>query len=104
MMVINTNNDLNTSSSAQSRHKAGSKPAAPTSDGIQNAPAATDKADSVHLSSAAQQLKQLEASAIASEGFDIAKVESIKQKIANGEYTINAERIAAQMLANDALY
>ncbi len=103
-MVINTKNDLNTSSSTQSRQKAASKVPVPAAGGHQESTPATEKPDSVQFSAAAQQLKQLETSAKSAEGFDAVKVESIKQKIANGEYTINAQRIAAQMLRYDALY
>ncbi|MEY4753094.1 MAG: hypothetical protein RJA44_769 [Pseudomonadota bacterium] len=49
----------------------------------------------VQISSAAKMLADS-----ADEGFDIAKIEQIRQAIANGEFRINAEAIADKLLAN----
>lgn len=100
-MVINTNNDASTS--AQARHKASEKASVSATGSREQQTSSTKDSDKVELSLKAQQLQSLEGLVNASEGFDNSKVESIKQKIANGEYTINSERIAAKMLQHDAL-
>lgn len=57
--------------------------------------------DSVFLSQEAQVLKQLEAKIADSPAVDMAKVDSIRQAIADGSYSINAESIASKMLNMD---
>ncbi|TGG96004.1 flagellar biosynthesis anti-sigma factor FlgM [Natronospirillum operosum] len=57
--------------------------------------AAEESTDSVQLSSQVQSLQSLEAKIKDMPDVDEAKVERIKSAIANGEYEINYERLAA---------
>ena len=57
--------------------------------------------DSVVLSSEAQALKELETKIVASSDIDQAKVDRIKQAIADGSYTVNANSTAEKMLSLD---
>lgn len=65
---------------------------------------AAPSSDTVSLSAGVERLQQIEM-AMASENapFDKAKVDSIKQRIANGEYTIDADRIAEKFLETEQL-
>ncbi|RUO26404.1 flagellar biosynthesis anti-sigma factor FlgM [Aliidiomarina minuta] len=53
--------------------------------------------DAVSLTPQAQQLSSLQARAENNSGVDEQKVERIKQALANGDYSINAERLAANI-------
>ena len=57
--------------------------------------------DSVVLSNEAQSLKQLETKIVASSDVDTAKVNEIRQAIADGSYSIDPERIAQKILDFD---
>jgi negative regulator of flagellin synthesis FlgM len=65
-------------------------------------PQANPRADSgqtgVTLSARASQLKQLESQLAAVPVVDRARVESIKQAIASGQYAVNPENIAAGLI------
>ncbi|MEM7375905.1 MAG: flagellar biosynthesis anti-sigma factor FlgM [Pseudomonadota bacterium] len=72
-----------------------------------NSPASSSVAstsDTVSLSAGVERLQQIEL-AMASETapFDKAKVDSIKARIAAGEYTIDADRIAEKFLETEQL-
>ncbi|MGH1486198.1 MAG: flagellar biosynthesis anti-sigma factor FlgM [Cellvibrionaceae bacterium] len=58
--------------------------------------------DSVVLSNEAQSLKQLEAKIIDSTDVDTAKVNEIRQAIADGSYSIDADSIAQKILDFDS--
>ncbi len=71
-----------------------------------NGPAntATASSDTVSLSAGVERLQQIEV-AMASDTapFDRDKVDAIKQRIADGEYVINPERIADKFLETEQL-
>jgi negative regulator of flagellin synthesis FlgM len=102
-MVIQPNTDLTNAS--QTRHKAASN--APTSNSgapqtdAKSSGASTEK--SVQLSSQAQAIEKLEAKILSSDGVDRAKVDDIKQQIADGSYEINSGSIADKILAQETL-
>lgn len=54
--------------------------------------------DNVHISAQSGQLREMETQLAALPVVDRARVESIKQAIASGQYTINAENIAAGLI------
>ncbi len=62
-----------------------------------NKPAGTEQTD-VTLSPRAAQLKQLEAQLAAIPVVDRARVDSIKEAIASGQYTINSENISESLI------
>ncbi len=69
-----------------------------------NAPKApADKpSDSVSFSQKAQTMSQLENRVMQSDDVDMAKVDAIRQSIAEGRYTVDSQSIADKMLAQDA--
>lgn len=66
---------------------------------VQNQPAATAKAatDSVSLTPQAQQLRGLHEKAEQSQGFDSKKVNELKKAISEGNYQVNAEKLAEKI-------
>lgn len=54
--------------------------------------------DTVSLSQGSQQVSSLQQALANSTGIDIAKVETIKQEIANGNYPLDAEKTAANFI------
>ena len=104
-MVIQPNTDL--SNASQARQKAASSsnaapsPSSSTQGGERNSSASTEK--NVQLSSQAQTIERLEAKILSSEGVDSAKVEDIKQQLADGSYQIDSGSIADKLLTQDAL-
>lgn len=60
--------------------------------------------DTVQLSGAAQVLKEQEAKISQMPDIDMDKVEQIKQAIAAGEYKIDTEKLASNMMQMDALF
>lgn len=66
----------------------------------QTQPGAGAAQDNVHLSSMSTQLQALEASINEASGFDTGKVESIKQAVDDGNYSVNAETIANQLISS----
>ncbi|MGS2717506.1 flagellar biosynthesis anti-sigma factor FlgM [Eionea flava] len=102
-MVIQPGNDL-TSNTSQARHKAANQGVSSSLDKAQSAStsiASTEK--NVQLSPEAQTIERLEAKITASEGVDSAKVEQIKQQIAEGSYEINSQRLAENIVNQDSL-
>ncbi len=95
-MQIN-NNGITHNTHANNSQKAGESPKAQTS---QNAASGAD-GDSVELSQEALVLKRLETQIIASPDVDTSRVESIRQAIEDGSYTIDADSIAAKILETD---
>lgn len=59
--------------------------------------------DNVSLSSQAQTLGRLEQAVKSSGDVDEAKVAAVRQAIAEGRYSIDSEKIAERMLAQDGL-
>lgn len=75
----------------------------------QQASSASDKqtngsSDSVSLSSQAQAMGKLEQAVAQAADVDTAKVERIKQAIANGDYQANSDAISERMLSQDSLF
>lgn len=60
--------------------------------------------DSVSLSSQAQAIGRLEQAVNQSQGVDEAKVEAIKQALADGSYQPNSSAIADKMLSQEASF
>ena len=58
----------------------------------------TEVKDTVSLSQESQQVSSLQQALANSTGIDSAKVETIKQEIANGNYPLDAEKTAANFL------
>lgn len=58
--------------------------------------------DSVSFSPKAQAMSQLESRVMQSDDVDMAKVDAIRQSIAEGRYTVDSQSIAEKMLAQDA--
>ncbi len=56
--------------------------------------------DRLSLSHQADRLSQLSELAKASPDIDTSRVESLRQSIANGEYTVDAKGLASRMLGN----
>lgn len=61
------------------------------------APAQPPRQDAVSLTQQAQRLTQLQKRAEADSGIDQAKVQRIKKALADGTYSIDAERLAAKI-------
>lgn len=59
---------------------------------------AAGRADSVQLTDTAVRLSELAAEVSAAEGVDIARVEAIRQQIADGSYTVDADRVADALM------
>ncbi len=73
--------------------------AAKTSEKVANsAKASKADADNVTLSATSVQLQALESETANNEVFDAEKVEAIKTAIANGEFKVNAEKVADGLL------
>jgi negative regulator of flagellin synthesis FlgM len=73
------------------------KPAVRNGNGAPAAPAAGEP---IQLSAMSGQLSALETQLSASPAFDSAKVESIKQAIRDGQFTINSGAIADKLLSS----
>lgn len=77
----------------------GTRPAQPQENANANAPASAGAGQTdVSLSARVADLRKLEAQLAAIPVVDQARVESIKAAIANGEYTIKPENIAAGLI------
>lgn len=70
-----------------------------STDATQNQPTAAAKAatDSVNLTPQAQQLRGLHEKAEQSPGFDSKKVNELKKAISEGNYQVNAEKLAEKI-------
>ena len=64
---------------------------------VQNQPAAKAATDSVSLTPQAQQLRGLHEKAEQSQGFDSKKVNELKKAISEGNYQVNAEKLAEKI-------
>lgn len=73
---------------------------APVARGGKQTPQTGGAQDNVQLSSLSTQIQALETSINESTGFDAAKVESIKQAISEGRFTINADAIADKLISS----
>lgn len=102
-MVIDINS--NGISNAQARARAQSQQAADRTDtAASKAPQNTLAADEqVQLSSQASTMQRVEAKIQSMPDVDMDKVERIKQQIANGEFAVNADRIAGKLLQEEIL-
>ncbi|SJN55031.1 flagellar biosynthesis anti-sigma factor FlgM [Vibrio ruber] len=63
-----------------------------------NHPASSDKKDAVSLSSQSKAMGEIHSKLASSPAFDSAKVEAIKEAIANGSYRVDAEKLADNMI------
>jgi negative regulator of flagellin synthesis FlgM len=61
--------------------------------------AAAPRQDSVSLTNSAQQMNNAQKKAQASSGFDQEKVDKLKKAIGEGSYKVDAEKLAANMVA-----
>jgi negative regulator of flagellin synthesis FlgM len=105
-MVIHNNSDLTSNTSTHSRHKAGSANGPATKSDATSSPAETavdNKPTNVQLSQQAQTIERLETKIQHSEGVDTAKVDQLKQSIADGSYEVNNERLAEKLLNHENL-
>jgi len=101
-MVIDPNNIANTGGAGVKSRSVPVESSAKSSKSSEK-PATTSNADSVSLSAEAQSLGKLEASIAASPDVDTAKVESVRNAIASGEYKVDADAIAEKALSQDLL-
>lgn len=62
-----------------------------------NAPE-SKRADSVQLTDTAARLAELQAEVSSAEGVDLERVEAIRQQIADGSYTVDADRVANALM------
>lgn len=56
------------------------------------------RADSVQLTDTAARLAELQAEVSSAEGVDLARVDAIRQQIADGSYTVDADRVADALM------
>lgn len=106
-MVIPPNTDIGTNTS-HTRQKASASGSASASskNTLLEQPTATATSNvekHVQLSSQAQTIERLEAKILAADGGNTAKVDQIKQQIADGNYQINSGSIAEKLIAQDKL-
>lgn len=103
-MVIEPNNinknSVQTTSNSGAQRSAG-KAADSANEAIK---ASTASTDSVSLSSQAQEMARLETAVNTSPDVDQAKVDAIKQAIADGSYSVDPDSIAAKMLEQNDLF
>ena len=102
-MVIDSNSGIqSTGNSPRSRVTGNS------GEGQSPAPRNNDESTSVRaevsLSDAAQQLNRLESQINTAADVDSDRVEALQRAIADGSYSVNAERIAERMLDQDDLF
>jgi len=105
-MAIDTGNNVKPGlNNAGLREPAGNKSAAANSGRGESARSGqgTESADSVELSSRGQSLNRLEENLANTPDIDNARVESIKQAIADGRFEVDAERIAENILNQEEL-
>ncbi len=104
-MVINSNNNINSSSGAP-RNRVDENAAATqkSSSGTPDAKNEAGAKPEVSLSSQAQTLNRLESSIQSVSDVDSDRVADIKKAIADGSFEINAQSIAERMLAQDELF
>ncbi|MDH5517331.1 MAG: flagellar biosynthesis anti-sigma factor FlgM [Gammaproteobacteria bacterium] len=66
--------------------------------GVKNIASSKSNADTVNITSEASKIRELQSSLANTPDIDLAKVESIKNEIANGNYPIDHERIASNLI------
>lgn len=99
-MVIDINNNF---SSSAARHRNTAPVAGKDAPAQAEAPPAKGGKDQVVISEQAQGLRKLQASIGDLPDTDSNRVSALRQAIADGKFEINAERIAENMLNQDAL-
>ncbi|MDW6001575.1 flagellar biosynthesis anti-sigma factor FlgM [Vibrio mangrovi] len=78
-------------SSTRAEHKASSSEKT-------NHTSSSDKKDAVSLSSQSKAMGEMQSKLASSPAFDSAKVQAIKEAIANGSYRVDAEKLADNMI------
>jgi negative regulator of flagellin synthesis FlgM len=95
-MAIEISNKINTFQSTK-------MPSKTSVEGDKSVPSATtEKTDSIALTTASQEIKKAVGSSSAAP-VNIDKVNSIKQALADGSYSINAEQIAKKLIQFEKL-
>lgn len=64
---------------------------------------AAEPVNTVQLTDAARAIQELEQSLSSVEAVDTARVEGLRQTLANGEYRVDVDRVAARLLAAEAV-
>lgn len=95
IMAINFNNGIGSGQNSLNGTKGKDNVTPIHRDGMNTSNGQGAKDDSVNLSSQVQSLQSLEAEIKKMPDADLGRVDQIKSAIANGEYTINYERLAA---------
>jgi negative regulator of flagellin synthesis FlgM len=90
---------LSTPSSAVS--SVGSRPAKSTGGTSSSVSAKSGSQDTVNLTDDAMQLQDVDKSVSRGPSVDVKRVAALRQSIANGTYTINADSIATKLLSMD---
>jgi|SRR5690606_20327493 len=103
MVIDPSNPNLNRASNATSGGVRAKSNPVNESPGQGKASAKPNTGDNVSLSSQAQALGRLEQAVQKSGDVDEAKVDAIRQAIAEGRYQIDSDKIAERMLAQDGL-
>ncbi|EWH09941.1 negative regulator of flagellin synthesis FlgM [Catenovulum agarivorans DS-2] len=103
-MAINVNNLNNNqvgkaAAEAQQKAQQGQQTANQTN--TQAAQTTAPRQDSVSLTQTAQNLNNLNKKANNASGFDQEKVDKLKKAIESGEYKVNAEKLAANIIASE---
>jgi len=101
IMVIQSNNDVTSSSLARQKASSAGIAGNQASKQSDQSPAVPAKQPEVQLSAEAKSIERLEGKIAASEGIDTAKIAQIKQQIADGSYEINNSAIADGLLQRD---
>lgn len=101
-MVIDLNSTNNPSISPR-RAGADSVNSTPSSSEASNSPKSAASSSEVSISTEAQSMQRLEDAIEQSPEFDSARVEALRTAIENGDYSINADRIASAFIDSDNL-
>lgn len=102
-MVIDQLGQLSQSTTTRTKTSEPQSSTAKSSGGSVPAAAPSNKGDTVQLSEAAKALQNVEKKLADTPEVDSARVEKLKQDIENGNYQINAERVAEKFLNFDNL-
>ncbi|MGH1462943.1 MAG: flagellar biosynthesis anti-sigma factor FlgM [Neptuniibacter sp.] len=103
-MVIDHLGQLSQSTTARAKTSEPDSSAAKNSGGSVSGAAPSNKGDTVQLSDAAKALQNVEHKLADTPEVDSERVERLKQDIENGNYQINAERVAEKFLNIDNLF
>ncbi len=101
-MTININN-LGVNNTLSSNNRASESGRNQPTESASAAPSSTTS-DSVAISQQALNITELEARISDTPAVDTARVDSIRQAIEDGSYSIDADNIADRLLDSDALY